>query len=317
VISEAIMKATNRPSAIVALAGLVLVAMGCAHQTDVVPPLPAEIGPPVSSYGIPAEGPRGTVHLVSLGREVLPTASGEARVYLHLRLAAINGSDDQTWILDPREQLLRDGAQILAPAFAESSTGEPRATLGRGARGFLDLYYAMVTPAGKEPARVSLAWRVRRGDQLFAQATDFERSGPDAGYAYYQPNDREHVAFDKGTGSWWWSDYYFWHDDRVWWPYQQAAFSRRYPRHREQWVAARQAHQREYAERQAVSQPNDGGYWRGIGQNLSQTTVDNSNWRGVPERPSVASSPVVDSSSGTSGTSGGDGKSSWRGGSGP
>jgi hypothetical protein len=314
------MKAKAKNTAIVAL-GIVLGTVGCAHQSpnDIAPPLPAEIGPPVSSYRIPADGARGTVHLISLGREVLPTGTGQPRVYLHLRLAAINGSDDETWLLDPREQLLHDGTATLAPAFAESSTGEATAILARGARGFLDLYYPMFTPAGKEPARVSLGWRLRRGDQLFAQATDFERSHQQDGYAYYQPADREHVAFGKGTASWWWSDYYFWHDDHGWWPYQRAAFARRYPRHREQWTAAEQAQLRaraEYAERQAVSQRDDGVYWRGIRRDLSQASDDSTNWRGVPERPTVTSSPVTDSSS-AAGSAGGDGKSSWRGGSGP
>jgi hypothetical protein len=311
-----------RKLAALAAVSLGVAAAGCAHDTKAdVPELPLEVGPPVSTYRIPADQPRGTLHLISLGREVLPTATGQPRVFLHLRLAAVNGSDDQSWILDPREQLLRDGDQTLAPTFSEGSTGQPLVTLPRGSRGFLDLYYPMLTSAGKEPERVALAWRLRRGDQLFARATEFERSHHDVGYAYYQPADQEHLTTAMGSRSWWWNDYYFWHDDRGWWPYQQSAFSRRYPHHREQWSAEREQ-RRERAEREAAIQSTDRTNvgWRGVPMDRTgneSARSETSSWRGTPVTESVSSSQVTDSSTSSSGSSGGDGKSSWRGGTGP
>jgi hypothetical protein len=316
----------------------VLAASACA-TTDAprVPPPADPTGPPVSSYRVPADGPKGMVHVVSLGRETLPAATGQPRVYLHLRLAAVNGSDDQSWMLDPREQLLTDGQRTLPPAFSESSTGTPVVQLARATRGFLDLYYPVLTSSGPEPARVTLAWRLRRGEQMVALSTDFERGlEHSSGYAYYRPADEAHLATGMGSGSWWWSDYYFWHDDRGWWPYRQRDLYRRYPHHRQQW----------HAERERQSGPDQGGLatsarhdspdsWRGVPRETPRRDFNadgTSGWRGSPpEQPSVSNNAVSDpppspstsdnsgSSAGasSSSSSAGDGKSSWRGGSGP
>jgi hypothetical protein len=294
---------------------------GCAHGSDSEPPPPGDVGPPVSSYRIPAEGPRGMIHLVSLGRLALPAGTGQPRIYLHLRLAAVNGSDDRSWIFDPREQLLRDGDRALPPSFAQGSTGQPALVLARGARGFLDLYYPVLTPTGQEPARVALAWRLRRGNQLIAQATEFQRSTGDAGHTEYQPADGDHLALGMGSASWWWNDYYFWHDSRGWWPYPQAAFSRRYPHHRERWEAQRQQRQQQEERDAALVTRNDAGvYWRGLRGTEGPDAVipETSSWRGTPSN-TTNSSAVSDSTSqsgGAGNAGGGDGKSSWRGGSG-
>jgi hypothetical protein len=308
---------------------LVLAASACATAApSTVPPPSDEIGPPVSSYSVPAEAPRGMVHVMSLGRETLPVATGQPRVYLHLRLAAVNGSDDQTWTLDPREQLLADGDRTWAPAFCDSSTGAPVVQLGRASRGFLDLYYPMLTSQGKRPPQVSLSWRLRRGPQMFAQATEFERSPERAdGYVYYQPADQAHLFASRGSESWWWSDYYFWHDDARWWPVRQSDFSRRYPHHRQEWQAERERQRAQSQGDLATSSRADSSdYWRGIKREGSSdfTPDGTSSWRGSPPAQTVSSSPVTDSSTGSSGSSSGnngggagDGKSSWRGGSGP
>ena len=315
-----------------------LLAAGCAGGlASGVPPESDNIGPPVSSYGVPAKAPRGRVHVVSLGRETLPTGTGQPRIYLHLRLAAVNSSDDRLWILDPREQLLGDGAdgnRQLAPAFSQSSTLEPAMKLARAERGVLDLYYPMLTSKGKEPARVTLAWRLRRGDQMIAQATDFDRSverGP--GYAYYQAADQAHLATESGSEAWWWSDYYFWHDDNCWWPYRQTDFFRRFPDHRRQWQAERERlHERERGSSDLASRSSGSGEsWRGSSSSVRSdfNSDGTSAWRGTPReetvsstRASVSSASEPSSSSsggGSSSSSGGgsDGKSSWRGGSGP
>jgi hypothetical protein len=297
----------------------------CAHGSE-APPLPNDVGPPVSIYPILAPTPRGMVHVISLGREMLASDPQHPRSYLHLRLAAVNGSDDQTWSFDPREQVVHDGDRMVPPAFSESSTGQPVVTLGRGARGFLDLYYPTLAPAGKEPARIALAWRLRRGSEhqtMVAANTEFSRVPDESSSAVYQPADEEHLVAGLGSRSWWWNDYYFWNDQRGWHPYRQSDFHRRYPNHQAQWDAERR--RQATAESELVTRNTDGIYWRGprgdVGNTVSSPSVETSSWRGTPPSESVSSSPIsTPTSSGSSAApsgGGGDGKSSWRGGSGP
>src|SRR5688572_6725570 len=96
----------------------------CAHGERSATPVPvaAETGPPVASYDIPAQGtqaPKGMLHVVSLGIEALPAGpNGEGAPFLHLRLAALNGSDNAIWFLDPTEQLVTAAGVNVPPTFA-------------------------------------------------------------------------------------------------------------------------------------------------------------------------------------------------------
>jgi hypothetical protein len=194
---------------------------GCAYdsvyeRTSTATPS-EETGPPVSTYPVPTTDPRGTVHVISLGAERLPVAAGQPDSYLHLRLAAENRADDATWMLDPNDQLLTFAGGSLPPSFAEASAGGPVLTVNKGAHGYLDVYYPAPPPTG--PNRVTLAWKLRRGNELVAGTTDFDRiATPDPAYARYEPVYGPHVYVGLGLGWWWWPDYYLW-GNPFWWHY--------------------------------------------------------------------------------------------------
>jgi hypothetical protein len=329
---------------VIGFAGAVvlLVASGCAHQrpAPLLPPPPEDTGPPVSSYGVPANDPKGMLHVVSFGLEPLPTGpGGQAQGYLHLRLAAVNSSDAEVWRLDPNDQLLLHGNRELPAAFAEASTGGPVLALARATRGYLDVYYPLVTPA---ESKLTLAWRLHRGGQVLAQTTDFLRipSERSPSYAYYQPADVPHVSTGMGPGSWWWTDYYFWNQGPCWWTYRRADFDRRYPDHRGRWLAqdrqmrsfaTNSSEERASSWRGASQEPTP--FERGVGwRSSSSEVVSGQTYQVAPPAPSVdpgstasgsASAPVSNPASGGAGApvsnpaSAGDGKSSWRGGTGP
>ena len=312
---------------------VLLVASGCVRQrpAPLLPPPLEDTGPPVSSYGVPAKDPKGMLHVVSFGLEPLPTGpDGQAQAYLHLRLAAVNSSDAEVWRLDPNDQLLLHGDRELPAAFAEASTGGPVLALARATRGYLDVYYALVNPAD---SKLTLAWRLHRGSAELAQSTDFLRipSERSPSYAYYQPADVPHVSSGMGLGSWWWTDYYFWNQGPCWWTYRRADFDRRYPDHRGRWLA-QDGRTRSVA---ANSSQESESYWRGA--SLEPTPFDRGvGWRSSPSEvgwsqtyqvappaPSVesggapaGSSPVSTGAPVSNPASGGDGKSSWRGGTG-
>jgi hypothetical protein len=203
-----------------ALGGLA-VAPGCAHQAAVyyedsyeaAPAAAAETpqGPPVSTYPVPANDPKGNVMVISLGGEQLPAGPSSAPAwFLHLRLAAENAADGVTWTIDPNEQVASFGGnESVAPAFAEGSGGSPLVTLQKGGRGTLDLYYPL--PAASDPAQAVLRWQVHRGREIFAQATSFERvSGRETSYVYYRPVYTPYVSLGLGFGWWWPYDDFYW-----------------------------------------------------------------------------------------------------------
>src|SRR3954469_15803151 len=74
--------------------------------------------PASASYGVPADAPKGTVYVVSLGGEDLPVGNASA-LFLHVRIAAENTGDASAWRFDPNEQRLRldTGADTVAAAF--------------------------------------------------------------------------------------------------------------------------------------------------------------------------------------------------------
>jgi hypothetical protein len=113
--------------------------------------------------------------------------------------------------------LTQPGGATAAASFAEASAGGPVLTLNKGAHGYLDVYYPS-PPTGA--ARVTLAWKVRRGSDPVAGTTDFDRvASPDPAYASsYEPVYGPQVYVGLGTGWWWWPDYYWW-GGPFWWHY--------------------------------------------------------------------------------------------------
>src|SRR5437764_9783602 len=146
---------------------------GCYHQAMYADDYGGGYGgeaqaPPVSTYPMPPNNPKGTVYVMSLGPERLAAPAGGPSTFLHVRLAAENTGDDTAWQIDPNDETLSYGTgEVVPPAYAQASTGGPVLNVAHGARGNLDLYYGL--PAQGEPPRVSLSWRVRRGSDAVAQ----------------------------------------------------------------------------------------------------------------------------------------------------
>jgi hypothetical protein len=171
------------------LAGLGLAVAVSAETAAQAAPGPS--GGAAVGYRVPVESPTGDVQVLLLGAAELPVPSliGTERFVL-VRLAAVNREDDQPWILDARDQVLDlSDERTVAPSYAVPSggTGEPRITLRRGERGFLDLYFR---DGGSDPVWTSLTWRIRRGPGLvMVGRTVFERLlAPEAAYAHYWPS---------------------------------------------------------------------------------------------------------------------------------
>jgi hypothetical protein len=185
-------------------------AAGCIHEPAIYDPgdmgegRAPEAPPPVSTYPMPPTDPKGNVYVMSLGPERLATGQGAQNLFLHVRVAVENNSDDTPWQVDPNDELAGFGnGAAVPPSFAEASTGGPVLNVARGARGHLDLYYPLA-PQG-EPPRVALSWRVHRGPEAVAQTTSFERTVPaeGGGYPYYRPYGAD-VRLAVGVDWWWW-----------------------------------------------------------------------------------------------------------------
>jgi hypothetical protein len=207
----------------------VATASGCAYESayyDSTTSYPAtnqqQAAPPVSSYSIPSTDPKGSVHVISLGAEQLPVPAGQPDSYVHLRIAAENRTDEAPWTVDPNDQVLSAGGAPVAASFAEASSGGPVPvlTLAKGAHGYLDLFYP-APPAGAA-TRVTLSWKIHRGNEVVPGSTDFDRvASPDPAYSRYEPVAGPHVYVGLGLG-WWWPDYYWWGGPwwgRPWWGY--------------------------------------------------------------------------------------------------
>jgi hypothetical protein len=240
---------------------------GCVHagasvyaSSDDGPPEYAAPGayqqPASASYGVPANAPKGTIYIVSLGGEQLP-AGGASALFMHVRIAAENASDAVAWRLDPNEQVLRLDEGVKVPAsFAQASgateKGIPVLALAAGQRGQLDLYYPLPTAGG--PQRTTLEWRVQRGSEPVANATVFERpQGAVAqGPVYYEPRSDTRVHLTVGPGWWWGYDY---------WPFYYGYYWPSYrPWYGGYWGAHRYGY---YAPPRRYYRPPAGGYGRG------------------------------------------------------
>jgi hypothetical protein len=190
----------------------VLAAAGCAQNMTVYRPAAVVPGKElIPSYQIPSGSPKGALRVLTLGGERLPVGPGAPDVYLHFRLSAENDADAAPWTLDPNEQFLVFEGGTLPPAYSQTSQASPVLSLARGERGYLDVYYPM---PDIDPARVSLSWRLRRGGEVTAELTSFDRvSGrvPDSYFADYDPSPGTSAYFGLGLG-WFWPDYCWrWH----------------------------------------------------------------------------------------------------------
>lgn len=203
-----------------AVLGAVATASGCAYESSYYEstsyPTNEAQTPPVSSYSVPTTDPKGAVHVISLGVERLPVAQGQPDSFLHLRIAAENRNDDAPWRIDPNEQSLAVGGGAASPAFAEASGGGPVLTLAKGAHGYLDVFYP--APAAGPVNRVTLSWKLRRGNEVVPGSTDFDRiATADQVYGRYEPVRGPNVYVGLGLGWWWWPDYYWWGGGPYWW----------------------------------------------------------------------------------------------------
>lgn len=298
-------------------------AAGCIHEPAVY-----DVGdearatqpqqPPVSTYPMPPTDPKGMVYVMSLGPERLPTAGGAQALFLHVRVAVENTSDDTPWQVDPNDEVAGFGnGTAVPPAFAEASTGGPVLNVPKGGRGHMDLFYPL--PSQGEPPRVALSWRVHRGSEAVAQTTSFERSAPaqaDNGYgggyggggyggggyasSYdrpYGPDVRLSVGFD-----WWWP-WGLWGGWGWGWPYRPYYA---FPFYQRPYYGYRGGYAPAYRGGYAP------GYRGGYGGRWVAPPVGG-NWRGTA--PSSSGTPlVIPRSNGGGGGNGAAGKSGWRGG---
>jgi hypothetical protein len=157
--------------------------LGCVHALPAYVPVEGPAAAPRAGYLISVKGagaPVGAIAVNVIGSEAIPVGMGAPPIYLHLRITAMNSTDDVRWALDPNEQRLACGDRSIAPAFAKASRKSPVLYLRKGAMGTLDLYY----PLPDQPApQVTLEWRVRRGSELLAvAATAFERVQPERSF---------------------------------------------------------------------------------------------------------------------------------------
>lgn len=183
-------------------------------------------GPATASYPVPAAAPRGNLHVVSLGAEQLPAGPQGPSPFLHVRVAAENNGDSAPWTVAAHEQTLSlGGGQGLLPSFAQASSGGPTLSVAPGGRGSIDLYFAL--PAQGEPPLATLSWRLHRGPEIIAEATNFQRlAGREPQYGYYQPVYRPGVTLAFGP-AWWWYGGWGMYGDFGPWGYRPYAY---YPR---------------------------------------------------------------------------------------
>jgi hypothetical protein len=163
---------------------------------------------PATPYGVAGDFDKGMVQVMAMDGERLPVGPDAPEMYLHLRLLADNRGDDTPWLFNPNDQLLGYHGGMLAPAYSRTSAGRPVLALGRGSRGWIDLYYPL--PGDADPLRVTLWWRVRHGGAIVPERTDFVRlSGRDAPVEVsYALGDSALLPSGTSLG-WWWPDYCF------------------------------------------------------------------------------------------------------------
>jgi len=197
-----------------ALSVLLLATVGCAalETRPSYLPVGAVHGPdtpfPAVPYAPSGDFDKGSVQVMAMDSERLPVGPGAPLLYLHLRLLAENRGDDTPWLFNPNDQILVYDGGLLSPSHAQTSAARPVLALGKGSRGWIDLYYPL--PPDADPLRVTLWWRVRHGGAVVPQRTLFVRlTGRDL------PVERGYGSSDSAllpgglALGWWWPDYCF------------------------------------------------------------------------------------------------------------
>ena len=183
---------------LIAVAGTLLAATGCATYSSFVPVGPGANGGPAERYPIPPEAPQGEAYVTSFGFTDLDLGPGQPGTMLHARLAVTNGSA-QPWVVDGRRQaLVAAGYPTQTPAFANSDAGQgPIYVIAPGRTNVLDFYYAVAPPLGS----FALDWSVDVSGRSVAEQTAFLRiEEPARSYAAYPP----YVVVGLGLGVGWW-----------------------------------------------------------------------------------------------------------------
>ncbi len=272
---------------IVTLSAAAVTAAGCAHlqtemdyqavgTTEGMAEGGTQEGPATASYPIPGKDAKGRFHVVSLGGETLAVAQGPS-FYLHVRVAAENEGDANPWTVGAHEQSLSiGGGQPALPAFAQSSAGGPTLTVAPGARGFLDLYFAL--PDQVFPPTTALSWQLHRGDEVIAQTTEFlHASGADPQHPYYRPVYRQGITMAFGPTWWWYGDYWGGYGGFGPWWYRPYGYYPYYPRYYSGF-----GNRGYYGGRYFAPAPRGGGgnFWRGSAPSAAPRSGGGSSGRG-------------------------------------
>ena len=183
---------------LMAVAGTLLAASGCATYSSFVPVGPGTTGGPAVRYAVPPESPQGEVYVTSFGFTELDPGTGQPGSMLHVRLAVSNRSASP-WVIDGRQQaLVASGYPRLTPAFANSDAGTgPMYVVPPGRDNVFDFYYTVAPPLGG----FAIDWSVEASGRMVAERTPFLRvEEPSAAYTAYPP----YVAIGLGFGVGWW-----------------------------------------------------------------------------------------------------------------
>jgi hypothetical protein len=182
-----------------------LVVVGCT-TTAYVPLETVADGSATPSRGYAPTGRTadGTVQVVGLEARRLAAGPGQASLYLHVRLEADDHEASARWLFSPNEQLLSYDGALLAPAFAQTSTGRPVLGLDPGQGGWIDLFFPL--PPERDPENATVWWHVRRGAETFAGGTPLVLvSGRFPRYASPYPSLAFYLTGSRALG-WWWPE---------------------------------------------------------------------------------------------------------------
>jgi len=114
-----------RKTPLIAIAAVTAMTAGCYHEAMYADEsgyggqAQQSEAPPVSTYPIPPNDPKGTVYVMSLGPERLAAPSGGPATFLHVRIAAENNGDDAAWQIDPNDETANfGGGEAVPPSYA-------------------------------------------------------------------------------------------------------------------------------------------------------------------------------------------------------
>jgi hypothetical protein len=159
-----------------------LLSVGCVTPTYVYRPAQSSgataSGLPVAHTPIPPDRPTGSVGVVALGVEDLPTEEGEVPV-LRTRILVANDEDEAPWTLDVRDvRAEMGGAGPQGAAFVNAPSEEmPVLSVHRGVERAVDVFFWLPEGAPDADALPSFVvrWKVRTPSSEHEQATVFDR----------------------------------------------------------------------------------------------------------------------------------------------